>query len=85
MNDHVAVNPARETDMGSYRITVRRKPTGEEFSVMVQDEAERSLAELGAFSALHAQKVARDLMSLVRKSDPDGAFTMDVREHQPYF
>lgn len=69
--------------MASYRISVRRETTENEFSVAVHDETERSLAELGALSVAHAQKVARDLMSLVRKSDPDGAFTMDMREREP--
>lgn len=68
--------------MGSYRISVRRDGTRDEFNVMILDETERSLADIGALSAAHAQKVARDLMSLVRKSDPDGAFTMDVHERR---
>ena len=68
--------------MGSYRISVRRDATHGEFSVVVHDETERSLAAIGALSASHAQKVARDLMSLVRKNDPDGAFTIDDHERR---
>ena len=66
--------------MGSYRISARRDAGDSEFSVVVHDETERSLARMGAFSALHAHKVARDLISLVRKSDPDGAFVIDIRD-----
>jgi hypothetical protein len=69
--------------MGSYHIWMRRDVADEgEVSVMVQDETDRSLGELRAFSTMHARKVARDLMSLVRRGDPDGAFTLDpqIRE-----
>ena len=69
--------------MGSYRILVRRESNEEEFSVALHDEAEHPLAQIGAFAETHAHKVARDLMTLVRKSDPDGAFVMDMRERQP--
>ena len=69
--------------MGSYRISVRRDEAHEEFSVVVHDETERSLAELGALSAIHASKVARDLVSLVRRSDPSGDFTMDPPDAAP--
>ena len=67
--------------MGSYLISVRRDATEGELSVVVHDEAERSLAEIGAFSVEHAHLVARDLVSLVRKVDPGSAFTLDLREH----
>ena len=67
--------------MGSYRISVRRDATDDEVSVIVHDEAERSLAQVGAFSEAHAQLVARDLVSLVRKADPGSAFTLDLRDH----
>ncbi len=66
--------------MGSYRISVRRKATDDELCVIVHDETERSLAEMSAFSAEHAQKVARDLVSLVRKADPGCDFMLDLRE-----
>lgn len=66
--------------MGSYRISVRRDDAHEEYSVTVHDEAERSLAELNAFNAAHARLVARDLVSLVRKADPAGAFTLELVE-----
>jgi hypothetical protein len=69
--------------MGSYRISVRRDATENELSVIVLDEAEHSLAEIGAFSVQHAQLVARDLVSLVRKADPGSAFTLDLRDHTP--
>ncbi len=69
--------------MGSYRIWVRREEDREEFSVVMHDETSRSLAELGAFSSLHAHKVARDLMTLVRRTDPDGVFTVEKQEEQP--
>jgi hypothetical protein len=70
------------TAMGSYRISVRRDVTRDEFNVMIHDETERSLAAIGALSATHARKVARDLKSLIRKADPDGAFTIDVHERR---
>jgi hypothetical protein len=61
--------------MSSYRISVRRNATQDEFSVLIHDEAEHSLAAVGALSVSHARKVARDLKSLVRKHDPAGRFT----------
>ena len=67
--------------MGSYRISVRRDITLSEFSVDVDEEACRSLAHVDALSTMHAKKVARDLITLVRRRDPDGVFTVrrDVR------
>lgn len=66
--------------MASYRISVRRNATDEDLSVIVHDETERSLGELAAFSNAHAQLVARDLVTLVRSSDPGCVFTLDLRE-----
>ena len=81
MRDDAPVTPNKgDRLMGSYRISVRHDAGEDEFSVVVHDETQRSLAKVGAFSALHAQKVVRDLMSLVRKSDPEGAFTLDMRD-----
>ncbi|MCB1544755.1 MAG: hypothetical protein H6872_02420 [Methylobacteriaceae bacterium] len=67
--------------MGSYRISVRRDIALAEFSVDVDDESCRSLAHVDALSTMHAKKVARDLITLVRRRDPDGVFTVrrDVR------
>lgn len=69
--------------MGSYRIWVRRVEEREEYSVVVHDETSRSLAELGAFSSLHAKKVARDLISLVRREDPEGVFRVKKQDKLP--
>ena len=68
--------------MGTYRISVRRDGAHAEFSVGVHDETLRSLARMDALSTLHAKKVARDLISLVQRSDPDGIFTVrrDMRQ-----
>lgn len=68
--------------MGSYRISVRRDATVDELSVIVHDETERSVGEIGALSVQHAELVARDLLSLVRKADPGSFFTVDLREVQ---
>ena len=62
--------------MATYRISVRRDGALAEFSVGVHDEASRPLARLDALSTLHAKKVARDLITLVQRSDPDGVFTV---------
>lgn len=62
--------------MGSYRISVRRDVEQAEFSVGLHDEACRALARIDALSTLHAKKVARDLISLVRRRDPNGVFTV---------
>ncbi|MDE2363960.1 MAG: hypothetical protein KGM42_14885 [Hyphomicrobiales bacterium] len=68
--------------MGSYRISVRRDATDDEFNVIVHDETERRLGELKAFTPAHAELVARDLVSLVRKADPGSFFTLDLREQR---
>jgi len=68
--------------MGSYRISVRRDATQAEFSVRVQDETRRPVARVDALSTLHAKKVARDLITLVRRRDPDSVFTVR-REMRP--
>ena len=69
--------------MGVYRIWVRRDDAHEEFSVVIHDETSRSLAELHALSSIHAHKVARDLMTLVRVHDPDGEFTLERPDELP--
>lgn len=68
--------------MGSYRIYVRQDDRAEEFRVAIHDETERALAEMGALSEKHAQKVARDLVTLVRRRDPKGDFTLDASDRQ---
>ena len=68
--------------MGSYRISVRRNASDDDFSVIVHDETERSLGELAAFSTAHVELVARDLVTLVRRKDPGCDFTLDLRERQ---
>ena len=68
--------------MGSYRISIRRDSTEHDLSVIVHDEAERSRAELGAFSRAHAELVARDLVTLVRRADPGSDFTLDLRDRR---
>ena len=62
--------------MANYRISMRRDGAQAEFSVGVHDETCRSLARVGALSTLHAKKVVRDLITLVRRSDPDSVFTV---------
>ena len=67
--------------MGSYRISVRRDATDDELNVIVHDESGRAtLGKLSAFSPEHAALVARDLLRLVRRSDPGSFFTLDLRE-----
>ena len=68
--------------MANYRISVRRDHALEEFSVGVHDDTLRPLARVDALSTLHAKKVARDLITLVRRSDPDGVFSVS-REMRP--
>ena len=68
--------------MATYRISVRRDGALAEFSVGVLDETSRPLARLDALSSLHAKKVARDLITLVQRGDPDGVFTVR-REMRP--
>lgn len=68
--------------MGSYRISVRRDITLSEFSVGIHDETCRSLARVDALSTMHAKKVARDLMTLMRRRDPDSVFTIQ-RDMRP--
>lgn len=63
--------------MGNYRISVRRDELRDEFSVQIHDGARQTLAHVNAFSTLHAKKVARDLISLVRRGDPDGVFAVE--------
>ncbi|MFT4098517.1 MAG: hypothetical protein QM651_15480 [Rhodoblastus sp.] len=62
--------------MANYRISVRRDHTLAEFSVGVHDDSCRALARVDALSTLHAKKVVRDLITLVRRSDPDGVFSV---------
>ncbi|HMN73292.1 MAG TPA: hypothetical protein PKA55_15640 [Rhodoblastus sp.] len=62
--------------MGSYRIWVRRDGALSEFSVGVHDESCRAVAHADALSTLHAKKVARDLITLVQRRDPQGIFTV---------
>ena len=62
--------------MANYRISVRRDGAHAEFSVGVHDDTCRSLARVDALSTMHAKKVARDLISLVRRTDPDSVFTV---------
>jgi hypothetical protein len=67
--------------MGSYRISVRRDATDDELDVIVHDDTGRSaLGKMSALSHEHAELVARDLLSLLRKSDPGSFFTLDLRE-----
>ncbi|MFV0281673.1 MAG: hypothetical protein ACK5JM_13055 [Rhodoblastus sp.] len=47
-----------------------------EFSVNVCDEHHRRLACVDALSVVHAEKVAIDLMALLRRRDPDGRFIL---------
>ncbi len=62
--------------MGSYRISVRRDDAQAEITLRVHDETCRPLARVDALSTLHAKKVARDLITLVRRRDPDGVITV---------
>ena len=68
--------------MGSYRISVRRDIALAEFSVGVHDESCKSLARVDALSTMHAKKVARDLITLMRRRDPDSVFTIQ-RDMRP--
>lgn len=68
--------------MGSYRISMRRNVAHAEFSVRVHDDSCRPLARVDALNTMHAKKVARDLISLVRRRDPDGVFLIG-RDSRP--
>ena len=68
--------------MGSYRISVRRDITLSEFSVGIHDDASRSLARVDALSTMHAKKVVRVLITLMRRRDPDSVFTIQ-RDMRP--
>ena len=68
--------------MGSYRISVRRDITLSEFSVGIHDDTSRSLARVDALSTMHAKKVVRDLITLMRRRDPDSVFTIQ-RDMRP--
>ncbi|MEI2733599.1 MAG: hypothetical protein V9G24_01490 [Rhodoblastus sp.] len=66
----------REATMGSYRISMQRNAAHAEFSVRLHDDSARPLARVDALNTMHAKKVARDLISLVRRRDPESIFVV---------
>lgn len=68
--------------MGSYRISMRRNAAHAEFSVRLHDDSSGPLARVDALNTMHAKKVARDLISLVRGRDPEGVFRIG-RDDRP--
>ena len=55
---------------GSYRISVRRNASDDDFSVIVHDETRAFARRARRFSTAHVELVARDLVTLVRRKDP---------------
>ncbi|MDE2577475.1 MAG: hypothetical protein KGL46_01595 [Hyphomicrobiales bacterium] len=70
--------------MALYRISMHRygRDAGDmrvsDICVVVRNESEQALAKVDALSQKHANKVALDLMSLLRRDDPEGAFIIDA-------
>ena len=70
--------------MADYHIAVHRDISDtSEFLVQILDGAHNALAQADALYPAHVPLVARDLMSLVRVGDPDGAFIFDTKIREP--